>query len=76
VKTQIKEKDFEKYNILVNKSNGFSHDFQVIEKFNKSKHFYSKRCIFLDRVLNYVPTHLTTENVSDFVVGSSTVTFS
>jgi hypothetical protein len=76
IKTQIEESDFENYNVLVNRCNGFSHNFQAIEKFDKYKHFYSERCVFSDRIFNYVPTHLTTKDVTNFVVGSSTVTFS
>lgn len=74
--TEIEETDFEKYNVLVNKTNGYSHDFQAIEKFDKNKHFYSRYCPFTNRVLNYKPTHLTTKEVDERVVNSSTVSFS
>jgi hypothetical protein len=76
ISTDIEETDFEKYNVIVNKSNGYSHDFQAIEKFDKSKHFYSKYCPFTNRVLNYTPTHLTTKEVNKRIVNSSSLTFS
>jgi hypothetical protein len=76
VSTEIEETDFEKYNVIVNKSNGYSHDFQAIEKFDKNKHFYSKYCPFTNKVLNYIPTHLTTKQVSERIINSSSVSFS
>ena len=76
VSTEIEETDFEKYNVIVNKSTGYSHDFQAIEKFDKSKHFYSKYCPFTNRILNYKPTHLTTKEVSEYIINSSSVSFS
>ena len=43
-RSEIEEKDFEKYNVLVNKSNGYSHTYIAIEKFDKTKHFTKKYC--------------------------------
>ncbi len=74
--TEIEENEFLDYNVIVNKSNGYSHDFLAIEKFEKEKHFTSSVCPFTKRVLNYVPTHLTTNPITSFVKNTSSVTFS
>jgi hypothetical protein len=76
VATTIEEKDLENYNVIVNKSNGYSHDYSAIEKFDRNKHCFSKICPFTQRLLNYMPTHLTTKNITEFVVKSSSVSFS
>jgi hypothetical protein len=76
ISKEISENEFKNYNVIVNKSNGYSHDFQSIEKFEKEKHFRTEICLFTNRNLNYIPTHLTTKNPTIFLVGTSTTTFS
>lgn len=76
VPSEIEESDFKKYNVIVNKSNGYSHSWSAIEKFDKSKHFSSVFCHVRKRVINYVPTHLTVKEVDSFVRGTSEVSFS
>lgn len=68
--------DFKNYNVIVNKSNGFSHDYQVIEKFCFEEHFYKRICLFTGKEFSYSPTHLTTKNVTNFIQNTSVVTFS
>ncbi|HEY6143782.1 MAG TPA: hypothetical protein VIV55_10260 [Flavobacterium sp.] len=74
--TEIEDNDLEKYNVLVNKSNGYSHDYVAIEKFDRAKHFYSKRCVFTGVMRDYAPTHFTVKEVTERVNNSSTVSFS
>jgi len=73
---EIKEKDFKEFNVIVNKSNGYSHDFQAIEKFEKEKHFRIENCPFTNRKIHYVPTHLTIKKPTSFLTQTSTITFS
>ena len=72
--TEISNNDFKKYNVVVNKGNGYSHSYLAIEKFDANKHFYSSRCPFTNRILQYVPTHLTTSNITNKIIRSSEVT--
>jgi len=58
---QLVEED--QLNVLVNKTNGYSHDWQAVEKFDKEKHLTGR-------------IYLTKNKEDGMVQGTSTVSFS
>jgi len=76
VPTEIREDEFENYNVVVNKSNGYSHDYSAIEKFDRKRHFYSRLCPFRKIMIQYAPIQLTVKEADERVVNSSSVSFS
>ncbi len=65
-----------KYNVVVTKSNGYSHWWSAIEKFDKQKHVRNKICEFTGRDTLYIQKYLTTKTETEFIQGSSEVSFS
>lgn len=75
VSTIIPLKDFNKYNVLVNKCSGLN-SHSAIEKHSFEKHWYSMKCPFFGIMQSFRPTHLTVKPIDSFVLGTSTVSFS
>lgn len=62
VAVELTPDEASQYNVVVTKSNGYSHIWNEIEKFDPKKH------------INQI--HLTTKPINQFVMGSSQVSFS
>ena len=76
VLTPMTLKEAENYNVIVNKSNGYSHDYVAIEKFDAKLHYRTQYCNIFRRNFTYLSDNLTTKEITSFVVGTSAVTFS
>jgi hypothetical protein len=78
VKVMLTEDEAKEYNIRVIKGNGYSHSYEAIERYDPNKHIYEckRSCQFTGRIMTYIKNQLTTEAVTEYIQGTSEVSFS
>ncbi len=78
IKTMLTEDEAREYNIRVIKGNGYSHSYEAIERYDPTKHIYEREqpCQFTGRMMTYRKNHLTTQPVTEYIQGTSEVSFS